>query len=113
MIKPPVFARSNRDPGAGAALAALIRRSYRIVRADLAAYFREEKEDCERMRADLAAGLWDGKKDLEPTCVGMNAPMDRINARIERMEVRMDGIEGMLHLHLGRNEDPAPLAPAE
>lgn len=129
----------------GATLAGLVWQSHRALRtdlrADLAAYFREEKEDCERIRADLAASLRVGKKDRERTCVGMSAPMDRIDARMERMEARMDGIEGrfdgiharfdgihsvireqaerlsriegMLHLHLGRNEDPAPLAPAE
>ena len=84
----------------GAALAGLVWQSQRGLRADLRAEMRD-------MRAELV-----GRMD------GIESRMDRIESRMERMEGRLaelgdrvSRIEGILHLHLGRNEEPP--APAE
>ena len=70
----------------------------------------------------VAGFLWQSQRSLRAE---LNARMDRIESRMDRIEARlerMEGrlaelgdrvsrIEGMLHLHLGRNEEQA--APAE
>lgn len=67
----------------------------------------------------LAGLMWQMQRSLR---ADFNTRMDRMEARMDRMEARMDRIdvrltelgdrvsriEGMLHLHLGRNEEPAP-----
>lgn len=65
--------------------------------------------------AALAGLIWQSQRALRAELTGR---MDRIDSRMERMEGRLaelgdrvSRIEGMLHLHLGRNEEPA--APAE
>ena len=65
--------------------------------------------------AALAGLVWQGQRSLRAELTGR---MDRIETRMERMEGRLaelgdrvSRVEGMLHLHLGRNEEPA--APAE
>ena len=65
--------------------------------------------------AALAGLIWQSQRALRAELTGR---MDRIETRMERMEGRLaelgdrvSRIEGMLHLHLGRNEEPA--APAE
>ena len=65
--------------------------------------------------AALAGLIWQSQRALRAE---LTARMDRIESRMERMEGRLaelgdrvSRIEGMLHLHLGRNEEPA--APAE
>lgn len=65
--------------------------------------------------AALAGLIWQSQRGLRAELTGR---MDRIEGRIEPMEGRLaelgdrvSRIEGMLHLHLGRNEEPA--APAE
>ncbi len=72
--------------------------------------------------AALAGLVWQGQRGLRAEMrdlrAELTARMDRIESRMERMEGRLaelgdrvSRIEGMLHLHLGRNEEPA--APAE
>lgn len=79
--------------------------------------------------AALAGLVWQGQRSLRVEMRDLRAElserMDRIESRMDRIEIRMERmegrlaelgdrvsrIEGMLHLHLGRNEEPA--APAE
>ena len=72
--------------------------------------------------AALAGLIWQSQRALRAELTGrmdrIESRMDRIETRMERMEGRLaelgdrvSRIEGMLHLHLGRNEEPA--APAE
>lgn len=79
--------------------------------------------------AALAGLVWQSQRGLRAEMRDMRAElterMDRIESRMDRIEIRMERmegrlaelgdrvsrIEGMLHLHLGRNEEPA--APAE
>ncbi len=72
--------------------------------------------------AALAGLIWQSQRALRAELTGrmdrIESRMDRIEIRMERMEGRLaelgdrvSRIEGMLHLHLGRNEEPA--APAE
>ena len=72
--------------------------------------------------AALAGLIWQSQRSLRAELTGrmdrIESRMDRIETRMERMEGRLaelgdrvSRIEGMLHLHLGRNEEPA--APAE
>ena len=91
----------------GVALAGLMWQMQRSLRADFNARM-------DRMEARM--DLMDGRMDR------MEARMDRIEARMDRMDERMDRIEtclaelgervsrieGILHLHLGRNEALAP-----
>jgi len=71
--------------------------------------------------AALAGLMWQGQRSLRAELFErmdrIESRMDRIEARMERMEVRLaelgdrvSRIEGMLHLHLGRNEDPPAAA---
>lgn len=79
--------------------------------------------------AALAGLVWQSQRSLRVEMRDLRAElserMDRIESRMDRIEIRMERmegrlaelgdrvsrIEGMLHLHLGRNEEPA--APAE
>ena len=79
--------------------------------------------------AALAGLIWQSQRALRAELTGrmdrIESRMDRIESRMDRIEIRMERmegrlaelgdrvsrIEGMLHLHLGRNEEPA--APAE
>ena len=126
----------------GAALTGLIWQGHRALRADLSSGLREARDDRERVRADLSSGLREAREDRERVRADLGARMgriddrmdridgrmnriddrlDRIDGRIDRIDGRMNDqgerlsrIEGMLHLHLGRNEDFAPPpAPAE
>ena len=123
----------------GATLAGLLWQSHRALsadfRADLSAGLREAKEDRERLRAegrelraDMNARMDRFETRLEGMDARIDARMNRMDARMDGIDARMDGIhgvlreqgerlsriEGMLHLHLGRNEEAAPpLAPAE
>ena len=123
----------------GATLAGLVWQSNRALRADfradLSAGLREAKEDRERIRADMNVRM-DGfgarmdrfEARLEGMDARIDARMNQMDARMDAIDARIDGIhgvlreqgerlsriEGMLHLHLGRNDDLAPpLAPAE
>ncbi len=71
--------------------------------------------------AALAGLIWQSQRALRAELTGrmdrIESRMDRIESRMERMEGRLaelgdrvSRIEGMLHLHLGRNEEPAALA---
>ncbi len=97
----------------------------------------EARDDRERLRSELNARMdridarmerMEGRMDgIEGRFDGIHAKFDGVNARFDGVNARFDGIhsvireqgerlsriEGMLHLHLGRNDDPAPLAPAE
>ena len=91
----------------GAALAGLMWQGQRGLRADLRA-------DQQNLRAELL-GRMDG---LESRMDGLESRMDRIEGRMDRIEGRLtelgdrvSRIEGMLHWHFGRNEEPP--APAE
>lgn len=123
----------------GATLAGLLWQSHRALRADfradLSAGLREAKEDRERLRAegrelraDMNARMDRFEARLEVMDARIDARMNQMDARMDGIDARMDGIhgvlreqgerlsriEGMLHLHLGRNEEAAPpLAPAE
>ena len=123
----------------GATLAGLLWQSHRALsadfRADLSAGLREAKEDRERLRAegrelraDMNARMDRFEARLEAMDARIDARMNQMDARMDGIDARMDGIhgvlceqgerlsriEGMLHLHLGRNEEAAPpLAPAE
>ena len=111
------------------------------LRADLSAGLREAKEDRERLRAEAKEDRERLRSELSARMDRIEGRMERMEARMDGIEARFDGIhakfdgvharfdgihsvireqgerlsriEGMLHLHLGRNEDPAPLAPAE
>ena len=70
------------------------------------------------LRAVIRAEMRDLRDELTARMDRIEARMDRIESRMERMEGRLavlgdrvSRIEGMLHLHLGRNEEQA--APAE
>lgn len=127
----------------GATLAGLVWQSNRALRADfradLSAGLREAKEDRERIRAegredrerqraDMNARMDRFEARLEAMDARIDARMNQMDARMDAIDARIDGIhgvlreqgerlsriEGMLHLHLGRNEEAAPpLAPAE
>ena len=127
----------------GATLAGLVWQSNRALRADfradLSAGLREAKEDRERIRAegredrerqraDMNARMDRFEARLEAMDARIDARMNQMDARMDSIDARIDGIhgvlreqgerlsriEGMLHLHLGRNEEAAPpLAPAE
>ena len=127
----------------GAALAGLVWQSHRGLRADLRADLstglREAKEDRERIRAEgredrerlrseLNARMGRVEARLEGMDARIDARMNQMDARMDAMDGRIDSIhgvlreqgkrlsriEGMLHLHLGRNEDlTPPPAPAE
>lgn len=102
----------------------------------------EGREDRERQRADMNARMDRFEARLEAMDARIDARMNQMDARMDAIEARFDGvyerfdgvheridgihgvlreqgerlsrIEGMLHLHLGRNEEAAPpLAPAE
>ena len=106
----------------GAALAGRVWQSHRALRDALSAGLREAKEDRERLRTDMNAGLREAKEDREQLRGDLNVRMDRIDERMTQLDGRIDGIhavlreqgerlsriEGMLHLHLGRNEGLAP-----
>lgn len=114
----------------GATLAGLVWQSHRALRADLTTGLHEAKEDREQLRSEMNArmdridvrmermearmdgveGRFDG---IHTKFDGVNARFDGIQSVIREQGERFSRIEGMLHLDLGRNEDPAPLAPAE
>lgn len=97
----------------------------------------ESREDRERLRSEMNARMdrIDARMDridvrmerMEARMDGIEGRFDGIHAKFDGIHARFDGIhsvireqgerlsriEGMLHLHLGRNDDPAPLAPAE
>ena len=116
----------------GAALAGLVWQSHRglraDLRADLSAGLREAKEDRERLRVDMNARMDRFEARLEGMDAWIDARMNQMDARMDGIDARIDGIhgvlreqgerlsriEGMLHLHLGRNDGLAPPpAPAE
>ena len=115
----------------GAALTGLIWQGHRALRADLSSGLREAREDRERVRADLGARMdrIDGRMNrIDDRMDRIDGRMNRIDNRLDRIDGRIDRIDGrlndqgerlsriggMLHLHLGRNEDFAPPpAPAE
>lgn len=123
----------------GATLAGLLWQSHRALRADfradLSAGLREAKEDRERLRvegrelrADMNTRMDRFEARLEAMDARIDARMNQMDARMDGIDARIDGIhgvlreqgerlsriEGMLHLHLGRNDGLAPPpAPAE
>ena len=89
----------------------------------------EGREDRERQRADMNARMDRFEARLEAMDARIDARMNQMDARMDSIDARFDGvheridgihgvlreqgerlsrIEGMLHLHLGRNDDLAP-----
>lgn len=102
----------------------------------------EGREDRERLRADMNGRMDRFESRLEAMDVRIDARMNQMDARMDAIDARFDGVyerfdgvhermdgihgvlreqgerlsrvEGMLHLHLGRNDGLAPPpAPAE
>ena len=84
----------------GAALAGLIWQGQRGLRADQQSLRAELRADQQSLRAELVGRMG-----------GIESRMDRIEARLTELGDRVSRIEGMLHWHFGRNEEPP--APAE
>ena len=84
----------------GAALAGLIWQGLRSLRAD----FRAEQQGLRAEQQSLRAEQQQMRAEL-------TGRMDRIEGRLTELGDRVSRIEGMLHWHFGRNEEPP--APAE
>ena len=91
----------------GAALAGLIWQGQRGLRADQQSLRTEMRADQQSLRAELV-GRMDG---IENRMGRIESRIDGIEARLTELGDRVSRIEGMLHWHFGRNEEPP--APAE
>ena len=90
----------------GAALAGLIWQGQRGLRADQQSLRAELRADQQSLRAELI-GRMDG---IESRMDGIESRMGRIESRLTELGDRVSRIEGMLHWHFGRNEEPPALA---
>ena len=97
----------------GAALAGLIWQGQRGLRADQQSLRTELRADQQSLRAELI-GRMDGIESrmdgIESRMDGIESRMGRIESRLTELGDRVSRIEGMLHWHFGRNEEPPALA---
>ena len=108
----------------GAALAGLIWQGQRGLRADRQSLRAELRADQQSLRTELRAdqqslraeliGRMDGIESrmdgIESRMDGIESRMGRIESRLTELGDRVSRIEGMLHWHFGRNEEPPALA---